>query len=184
MALQTSGAISLNQIHVEAGGASGTQVSLNDSDIRGLISKASGASMSFNEWYGASSLNITLVPAQTAGSYGYSIDLAGKLVKLEPDGVEVNNNFSSVAVRFSSAQAVTITGTSFSEFRYDIGKLYVDGTLRIEVSGDGASASPPASSSGSWSGTIPAGGIVKATYEKDASISVGYDDADFRITWT
>ena len=37
MALQTSGAISLNDIHVEAGGSSGTQASMNDSDIRGLI---------------------------------------------------------------------------------------------------------------------------------------------------
>ena len=54
MALPTSGAISLNQIHVEAGGTSGTQASINDSDIRGLISKASGAQMSFSEWYGAS----------------------------------------------------------------------------------------------------------------------------------
>lgn len=55
MALQSSGAISLNDIHVEAGGTSGTQASINDSDIRGLINKASGASMSFSEWYGASS---------------------------------------------------------------------------------------------------------------------------------
>lgn len=55
MALQTSGAISLNDIHVEAGGSSGTTATINDSDIRGLISKASGATMSFNEWYGASS---------------------------------------------------------------------------------------------------------------------------------
>jgi hypothetical protein len=55
MALQTSGAISLNQIHVEAGGSSGTIASINDADIRGLISKGSGATMSFNEWYGASS---------------------------------------------------------------------------------------------------------------------------------
>ena len=54
MALQSSGAISLNDIHIEAGGSSGTQASLNDADIRGLISKASGAQMSFNEWYGAS----------------------------------------------------------------------------------------------------------------------------------
>ena len=54
MALQTSGAISLNDMHVEVGGTSGTTVSLNDTDIRGLISKASGATMSFNEWYGAS----------------------------------------------------------------------------------------------------------------------------------
>lgn len=56
MALQTSGAISLNDIHVEAGGSSGTQASINDSDIRNLISKGSGAQMSFNEWYGASAM--------------------------------------------------------------------------------------------------------------------------------
>lgn len=53
MALQTSGAISLNEIHVEAGGSSGSQASINDSDIRDLISKSSGAQMSFSEWYGA-----------------------------------------------------------------------------------------------------------------------------------
>ena len=54
MALQSSGAISLNEIHIEAGGSSGSQASLNDSDIRGLIDKSSGAQMSFSEWYGAS----------------------------------------------------------------------------------------------------------------------------------
>lgn len=54
MALQSSGAISLNEIHIEAGGTSGTLCTINDSDIRGLIGKASGATMSFNEWYGAS----------------------------------------------------------------------------------------------------------------------------------
>ena len=54
MALQTSGAISLNDIHVEAGGSSGSSATINDTDIRALISKGSGASMSFNEWYGAS----------------------------------------------------------------------------------------------------------------------------------
>jgi hypothetical protein len=54
MALQTSGPISLNEIHIEAGGASGTTVSINDSDVRALIGKASGATMSFDEWYGAS----------------------------------------------------------------------------------------------------------------------------------
>ncbi len=53
MALQTSGAISLNEIHVEAGGSSGTQCSINDTDIRSLISKGSGATASFSEWYGA-----------------------------------------------------------------------------------------------------------------------------------
>jgi hypothetical protein len=54
MALQTSGQITLNEIHIEAGGSSGVQCSINDTDIRGLISKGSGAQMAFSEWYGAS----------------------------------------------------------------------------------------------------------------------------------
>lgn len=66
MALQTSGAISLDQIHVEAGGTSGTQASLNDSDIRGLISVSSGSTMGFDDWYGASA-GWTLVQG-TAGT--------------------------------------------------------------------------------------------------------------------
>lgn len=54
MALQSSGAISINDLHIEAGGSSGTLCTLNDEDIRGLISKASGATSSFNQFYGAS----------------------------------------------------------------------------------------------------------------------------------
>ena len=54
MALQNSGAISLDDIHVEAGGTSGTSASINDSDIRGLICKSCGATSAFNEFYGAS----------------------------------------------------------------------------------------------------------------------------------
>jgi hypothetical protein len=54
MAVPSSGQISLNDFHVEAGGTSGSACTLNDADIRGLISKGSGAAMNFNEWYGAS----------------------------------------------------------------------------------------------------------------------------------
>lgn len=61
MPLQSSGAISLNEIHVEAGGTSGTQASINDADIRALIGKASGAQMSFSEWYGASAVALAYV---------------------------------------------------------------------------------------------------------------------------
>ena len=52
MALPSSGAISLNQMHTEVGGSSGTTASMNDSDIRGLANKSSGAQMSFNEFHG------------------------------------------------------------------------------------------------------------------------------------
>ena len=57
MALQSSGQISLNDLHVEAGGTSGTQCSMNDSDIRGLIGKASGAQSSFSNFHGASAVS-------------------------------------------------------------------------------------------------------------------------------
>lgn len=53
MALPTSGAITLNQIHVEAGGSSETACTINDSDIRSLISKASEAQADFADYYGA-----------------------------------------------------------------------------------------------------------------------------------
>ena len=62
MTLPSSGALSLNAIHVEAGGSSGSQASINDSDIRVLIGKGSGATMSFSEWYGVSR-EITLTSA-------------------------------------------------------------------------------------------------------------------------
>jgi hypothetical protein len=54
MAIAGSGAITMDQFHVEAGGTSGDECSLNDSDIRGLIGKDAGAAMAMNEWYGAS----------------------------------------------------------------------------------------------------------------------------------
>ena len=64
MALPTSGALSLNQIHVEAGGTTGTTCSLNDSDIRGLtaasgrtINSTLGTNIDFADFYGASSVS-------------------------------------------------------------------------------------------------------------------------------
>ena len=54
MALQTSGAISLNDIHVEVGGTSGTLCSLNDADFRSLISVGNNANQSLQLYYGKS----------------------------------------------------------------------------------------------------------------------------------
>ena len=44
MALPISGAISLDQMHVEVGASTGTECSLNDADIRSIIDKGDGAS--------------------------------------------------------------------------------------------------------------------------------------------
>jgi hypothetical protein len=74
MALQTSGQISLNDLHVEAGGTSGTQASMNDTDIRGLVSAAANSQMTFSSFYGASSsiLSTTMTIGSYTDSSGYS----------------------------------------------------------------------------------------------------------------
>ena len=62
MPVQSSGQVSLNDLHIEAGGTTGTECSFNDSDIRGLISKDAASQMRMDEWYGASNVftfNIT-----------------------------------------------------------------------------------------------------------------------------
>lgn len=69
MPLQSSGQISLDDLHVEVGGTSGTQVSMNDTDVRGLISRASGAQMAMNEWYGASAVTALASGTGTTGVY-------------------------------------------------------------------------------------------------------------------
>ena len=48
MALQASGQISLDDLHVEAGGTTGTECSLNDADIRNIISKGDGQKVLVN----------------------------------------------------------------------------------------------------------------------------------------
>ena len=54
MGLQSSGAISLDDLHVEVGGTSGTTCSLNDPDIRALIDVGDGAGQSIQQYYGKS----------------------------------------------------------------------------------------------------------------------------------
>ena len=74
MALQTSGQISLDDIHVEAGGTTLTEASINDPDILTLISKTANTEMSFSEWYGASgSAELTLpIPNSSTNINGQS----------------------------------------------------------------------------------------------------------------
>ena len=61
MPLPSSGQIDLNAIHVEAGGTSQTQASLNDSDIRAMIGKGSQASNhAFSNYHGVSSASPTI----------------------------------------------------------------------------------------------------------------------------
>ena len=77
MALPTSGALSLDAIHVEAGGTTNTTASLNDTDIRGLTAAAGktinstlGTTIDFDDFYGASSAPTN--PTVTVGIGAFS----------------------------------------------------------------------------------------------------------------
>lgn len=70
MALPSSGQITLDQIHVEAGGTSGTQAALNDSDIRGLISASSASEIEFADYYGVSAFSATHTITQGLADFG------------------------------------------------------------------------------------------------------------------
>jgi hypothetical protein len=66
MPLPSSGQITLDEMHVEAGGSTTTEGAVNDADIRSLIGAASGGpNLAFTDWYGASgavpiTINITI----------------------------------------------------------------------------------------------------------------------------
>ena len=77
MALPTSGALSLDAIHVEAGGTTNTTASLNDTDIRALTAAAGktinstlGTTIDFDDFYGASSAPTN--PTVTVGTGSFS----------------------------------------------------------------------------------------------------------------
>lgn len=104
MPLPSSGSISLNQMHIEVGGTSGTTCSLNDSDIRGLIpNRASGALSRFSDFHGrsASYNRVVTVGNTTTGSgyitfqfYGYATSYG--LSQGAQGGLTPNNNAAAL----------------------------------------------------------------------------------------
>ena len=119
MALPTSGALSLDAIHVEAGGTTNTTASLNDTDIRGLtpasgktINSTQGTTIDFDDFYGATSVSALHTSTMTVGTansgspffithtgfnsvanmYGTAIGAYGGLTNVQSSSGFVNNN--------------------------------------------------------------------------------------------
>lgn len=81
MPLTSSGQISLNDLHVEAGGTTGTEASMNDSDIRGLLNASANSQMTFSSFYGASATIGEI--ARGNSSYSAGSDYTPVIHKLE-----------------------------------------------------------------------------------------------------
>lgn len=124
MALQTSGAISLNDIHVEAGGTTGTAVSINDADVRDLISASAGSEMDFTDWYGASAATV-------------EID-NGSLTDFSPGGA------ASTTFRLNTDGTITATGnlTSYSDTNwYEPTTTGIGSSYQVQVTATGDTSS-------------------------------------------
>ena len=96
MALQTSGQISLNDVHIEAGGTTGTEVTMADVDVRSLIDVNQGDQVAMNAFYGASSYIELTGTLFTAG--GTSTD--GKINITTPDLVKFVGSSSPYTTGF------------------------------------------------------------------------------------
>lgn len=123
MTLATSGALSLNQIHVEAGGSSGATCSLNDTDIRNLveasgktINNTQGTAVDFDDFYGAAVIDLTA--SGTSGTKTTTTGSGKSAVTFVYNGI--GTTFSSAAPMgsWSDQDYATATGGTFKI--YDI----------------------------------------------------------------
>ena len=119
MALPASGQITLDQIHVEAGGTSTTEVTINDVDVRALIGASSGqANLSFSDFYGASAtvtINITI----TGNTNNYNIfnSKGGSYVA------------GKTTVNLTINSGVTVGSTSTGTYALDTGSGWASGDV-------------------------------------------------------
>ena len=135
MATPSSGAISLDQINVEAGGSSGSTISINDAQIRFLDSKSANATSSFDDFYGIEaaggimSVGGTVVGTQTTSNYVTTFTTTanrGFIDGSSPIGSITNDTFSNFlggneinvfrnfTRRSSTSGSATITGPNLN----------------------------------------------------------------------
>ena len=122
--LQTSGSISLNQIHVEAGGTSGSQCSFDDQRIRNLtgFKKNSGVQKSFSECYGA-----------FADGHPGANNREGQPILVWGDGPTYSNPHSFVGHQTDASRRRSfVYGNTFSEYGNSSSYSYTNNTSLIQ----------------------------------------------------
>ena len=144
MTLPASGAISLNEMHIEAGGTTSTAATINDTDIRALIGKTSATAMNFAEWYGASAY-ITLTGASLSTSFvnGFDISTPSTVTSSSvtcspvPSGASGTLTYlwSHVSGSVFTITSSTSASTTFSKFFFTDGNE--TGAYRCRIIQDG-----------------------------------------------
>ena len=137
MTLPASGPISLNEMHIEAGGTTGTLVSINDSDIRSLISSTPGTVVSFDDFYGASSGSVDVQDTTFSDTSVYP-DSATVTATAGSNGTNwwtsapQSNVGSGYEIKFTKLGGATPTGSLLNQWL----SLSSSRSLTITKSGD------------------------------------------------
>jgi len=143
MATPSSGAISLNDMHVEAGGSSGSECSINDADIRLIANKDSGATVSWNDYYNRAadwSMNMTLGDGthSTTVDYTTTTKRFRGYHKTSPAGTDHSTNPNGIG-SMTDYQDADYLGNYVIEFFSTIGTEGVANySLRLVIESNGA----------------------------------------------
>jgi len=154
MALQSSGQISLNDLHVEAGGVSGTECSLNDTDIRSIISVGDQSQdHKISLYYGASSEQSFTISSNQTG-----LDLATYLTNEGWNGsataiVTINSGVWIISNSVSTA-AITISNAFNNKL------TLINNGIIMGRGGNGGYRGSPAAQSGGAGVSNSATGVV------------------------
>ena len=147
MALQSSGVITLQDIHDEAGGTTNStaQCSVDDADIRALINRSAGGVQSFDDYYGAAAANTTSSIAgggsTTTNQFpncNVSLSTGNKLVVVIPmiriqSGSSLTNGPTSVTIGGQSATQRQMSNQNVAASGY--GHMNSIWTLETTLSG-------------------------------------------------
>ena len=101
MGTPASGTITLNEVHVEAGGSSGSQCSFNDSDIRSICASSVGSQFSMSDMY------------DKAADFGTSGTVGAKVQTFSPTYVSFQDYYRGYASDLSMG---TMASTSDPDY--------------------------------------------------------------------
>lgn len=177
MPLPSAGnSLSLNQLHIEAGGTSETECSLNDSDIRTIIGVSAAGSQNIQQYYGLSATSVEVATVtNTVGTQVYSFSFSGGVS--DHDVIIVGNfNYSALSSGSTYPYVQTVANARFQQTQ-TANKIAWSGTYanEFQIQHIVCGASTPNSFTWNAGSTLyinAQAGMVAIKYSTDGTTSV------------
>jgi hypothetical protein len=165
MTLPASGQISLNEIHIEVGGTTGTACTLDDSDIRAINTAGdpgAGGAQDFADYHGASAVSIQWSGSDTIYTVANPAVLTG--IRWNADGTwdETDNTGAWISGGDWLSDAPASTGSDFE-------------LMWVQISGNNLNTTP-----GTESTWIDTGSTLQMSYSGGGPTRTGVFDVTIR----